>query len=193
MMRTVLLVSVLLASVGVVAGDGQFGAPNQTGVTLLAFTCTAVSGAALVAPEWKPDVDGMKDQSVLRLRYRGDRQVSEVAWGFGMNAPYYEAKGVGSQMKSGFAIIVTGDETVETYVYNAPNAELLYSSIRSGSAVLPNRVQAFRGVCRTVPPLLFWPATKARTDIMKRDMELVRTLLFTSLLVKVASNRFSAS
>jgi hypothetical protein len=58
-------------------------------------------------------------------------------------------------MKSGFAIIVTGDETVETYVYNAPNAELLYSSIRSGSAVLPNRVQAFRGVCRTVPPLLF--------------------------------------
>jgi hypothetical protein len=74
--------------------------------------------------------------------------VAEVSTSFGSATPHYEAVGLGIAMRGGFSIIVWGEEYVETYVYNAGTMELLFSQVRSGSALLPNSIKSFRGRCK---------------------------------------------
>src|SRR5690606_16145776 len=109
--------------------------------------CSDIAGSSMAAPAWKAAPDGTTDQQV-RIRYRGNQEVAEASWTIGNEAPYYEAVGLGVGMQGGFAIFVFADDYVETYVYNAGTTELLYSSIRAGSALLPNTIKSFRGSCR---------------------------------------------
>jgi hypothetical protein len=50
-------------------------------------------------------------------------------------------------MSAGFAVTIFAAEYIETYIYNAGTTELLYSSIRSGSRLLPNNIKAFKARC----------------------------------------------
>jgi hypothetical protein len=110
--------------------------------------CRNIAGTSINAPAWKAESDGASGQ-VVRLVYSGDSEVAMVTWSRNGQV-YLESPGIGKAMKSGFAIVVFDDEYIETYVYNAGTAEMLFSQLRSGSAVLPNVIKAFRGTCGVV-------------------------------------------
>jgi hypothetical protein len=97
------------------------------------------------APEWKAEADGMSGQQVL-LHYNGAN--STVKWYRGGKV-YYENSGVGIAMNGGFAIVAVLDEQIETYVLNIGTLELLQSSTRSGSSMMPNSIKAQRGTCKS--------------------------------------------
>jgi len=112
----------------------------------VALLCSQMSGSTMSAPSWTFGADGTQAQQVL-LHYRGDRETADVTWSTS-GAPYYEASGIGLSMRAGFSVTVFTDEYVETYVYHAATSELLYSSVRSGSVLLPNTIKSFRGTCK---------------------------------------------
>ena len=111
-----------------------------------AFLCRGLTGVWLGAPAWKPEADAMTGQEVL-LSYTGKAQQSEVKW-YRDGKVYFESPGIGVPMNGGFAIVVLGDEYLETYVFNSGTTELLMSATRSGSSALPNSIKSQRGVCK---------------------------------------------
>ena len=105
-------------------------------------------GPSMAAPTWSAETDGTSNQTVL-IAFRGDGEQAGADWTIaGQKEPYYRAVGAGVGMSSGFAIMVVADEYTESYVYNAGTTELFFSSIRSGSRVLPNTIKSFRGSCK---------------------------------------------
>jgi hypothetical protein len=110
------------------------------------YTCSNIVGTSMYAPEWKAEPDGTSDQQVV-LRYRGDFKVAEAEWSMN-GSSYHKATGLGVGMSGGFSIGVFGQEFTEMYVYNAGTSDLLFTSVRSGSALLPNAMKAFRGACK---------------------------------------------
>jgi hypothetical protein len=124
------------------------GVMSQAIPTPTSFTiqCSAFTGGMLSAPDWRFESDGMANQSVV-VTFNGERELGNVSWRRGSDAPYYESPGIGSLMNAGFAVTILADEYIETYVYNAGTTELLYSSIRSGSRLLPNNIKAFKARC----------------------------------------------
>jgi hypothetical protein len=110
--------------------------------------CRGIAGANVSAPDWKARQDGADHQTV-RLEYNGPAggKLSRVLWAGADNKVYSEETGIGLEQRTGFAIVVWSDDRLETYVYNASGSEVLFSGTRSGHAVLPNIVKAFRGVC----------------------------------------------
>ena len=135
----------VLSSAGLAAQQPE--APIRGKSVQLSFTCTGIAGSRMAAPDWKATPDGTSDQRVV-IRYRGNQEIAEASWTIRNEAPYYEAVGLGVGMRAGFSIFVFAEEYVETYVYNAGTTELLYTSTRSGSALLPNSIKSFRGSCR---------------------------------------------
>ncbi len=119
--------------------------PATDGQAALAYLCSQMSGANVSAPLWKSEPDGAGGQDV-RIVFGGTDARSSVTWRRGAST-YYEANGAGFLMGAGFAIVVLEKDRIETYVYSAGNTELLFSSTRAGSQVLPNSVKAFRGTC----------------------------------------------
>lgn len=107
----------------------------------MAFRCSNVLGTNITAPSWEPGRDGFRGQSVL-LHFT-DTGVGTV---IGFDGLKYQ--GIAMRMNGGFAIIVAGDEFVETFVVNASNQELMMTAIRTGSSALPNSAKAYRGTCK---------------------------------------------
>ena len=112
----------------------------------VAYLCGNLVGSYLAAPNWRVEGDGAKDQLVI-LTYKGDKSLSTVSWVRLGEMPYYESPGLAVAMKSGFVIVTFSEDFTETYVFNAGTTELLFSSVRSGSAVLPNAIKTLRGTC----------------------------------------------
>ena len=109
-----------------------------------AFVCENLKGTWFGAPDWKVEADGMSGQQIL-LHYNGAN--SNIKW-YRANKVYYENAGAGIAMKSGFAIVAALDEQIETYVFNSGTLELLFSSTRSGSSMMPNSIKSLRGTCK---------------------------------------------
>ena len=117
--------------------------PSIVHAQSLAWRCDHVQGSELHAPKWEPDADGFSGASVLLVYQTGDKP-SSVRWS-NTDRTY---PGVGFVMNGGFAIVVLGQEFIETYVINAGYQELLVTMIRTGSTLFPNSVKAFQGVCK---------------------------------------------
>ena len=129
------------SQLGAAQGHGN-GAP----ATAQVYLCFNIAGTRVSAPTWTTDVDSAAEQQVL-IRFKGDWAVSDVIWMKG-GAPYFKAVGVGVAMGGGFSVAVFSNEFSDMYVYNAGTSELFFTSIRSGSALLPNTMKAFRGSCK---------------------------------------------
>ena len=141
-----LAVAVLMvSSAGQAAQQPTASRPGQS--VGLSYICDGIAGSSMAAPGWKAMPDGASNQQ-LRIRYRGNQEIAEASWTIRDEAPYYEAVGLGVAMQGGLSIFVFADDYVETYVYNAGTTELLYTSIRAGSGLLPNTIKSFRGSCR---------------------------------------------
>lgn len=119
--------------------------PKAVSRPALAYVCSNVTGVIITAPRWQSESDGASGQEV-RLVFGGDLAPSSVSWRKG-ESTYYETDGVGFSLGSGFAILIHAEDRIETYVYSAGTTELLFSSTRLGSKVLPNAMKAFRGTC----------------------------------------------
>ena len=81
----------------------------------------------------------MSNQRVL-LYFKGGKSVSSVKW-YRDGKVYYESGGIGYAMKVGFGIVVFADDYIETYVVNVGTSELLFTMVRSGSAMLSNAIK----------------------------------------------------
>lgn len=106
----------------------------------MAYRCSDVQGTNITAPNWEPVPDGFAGRSVL-IHFTG----TGVGYITGFDGERYP--GFETNMNGGFAIIVVGEEFLETYVINAANQELLMTATRTGSSFFPNSAKAFRGSC----------------------------------------------
>lgn len=137
----------VLFGVGVAASpfaQGQDRAAKR-GTPPMTIRCVNISGSHIAAPQWQVEGDGASGQDV-RLEFGGDGSPSRIVWRRS-GTQYTEASGLGVSMRTGFLILVAAEDYVETYVYNPGTTELLFSATRSGSALLPNGIKAFRGTC----------------------------------------------
>jgi len=101
-------------------------------------------GTYMGAPNWTAIADTLSGQEVL-VEYKGNSW-GHISW-FRDSDKYHEGPAIAMSMNSGMAFVMFGEEFVETYIVNVSTMELLYTSIRSGSAVLPNAVKSSRGTC----------------------------------------------
>ena len=129
-----------------ISGSGLTStAAQDAGKVTLTYTCSDIGGSMLRAPKWQPETDRYSGQSV-NIWYRGDGEAAAISWRKG-DEVYYETAGMGLALKAGFVVLVLGPDRAETYAFNPATMELLFTDIRSGSALLPNSVKAFRGTC----------------------------------------------
>jgi hypothetical protein len=115
------------------------------GAVLLQYECSDFKGMYMAAPAWTPDTDGMAGQ-VLRVTFRTDTGVSSVT-SLLNGVEYNKETGAGAQLSSGFFFFLYAGDRVETYVYSGATAELFFTQMRSGNALLPNSVKGYRGSC----------------------------------------------
>jgi hypothetical protein len=142
MTRVLAAIAFVLVTSGFVSAQTNGNAADMS----RAYLCSNISGSNMAAPTWKSEPDGASEQQVL-IHYKGSLELSEATWVKG-GTPYYEARGLGMPMRSGFSIGVFAEELAEMYVFNAGTSELFYTSIRSGSALLPNLMKSFKATCK---------------------------------------------
>ncbi|MCG3777231.1 MAG: hypothetical protein JW395_4107 [Nitrospira sp.] len=86
-------------------------APKSAGKPALAYLCSNVSGATVMAPRWQSETDGLTGHDV-RLVFGGADEPASVVWRRG-DTTYYESDGVGLSLKAGFAILVLAEVLLE--------------------------------------------------------------------------------